>query len=251
MAASCLLCEKDLVKRRPIHSAANKHVLPVLEEIARELFGELSVASTLSPPAALCHPCLRNVEKLVKMKSDLQKKMKEIGEQIGKAVERCEAGRGTTAHARTVDIRTAGVASAAGTGSAGITEVGTSGVGTGSDATAEGDVETMSGSDVRFTETRMEVEPSMRGESETTPTTPCRMRGSSGQRRRPISSRTPFGRRGSPLCSPRSRRASAARFQMENRRTVKLSPVHRALSHLNPSASSPGLAVSNIIIPLM
>ena len=82
MAGSCLLCDKEMVKRRPIHSVSNSHILPVLQEKVRELFGGPAVASILSEDAALCQGCLRNLESLIQLRAKLNQKEKDVCEQV-------------------------------------------------------------------------------------------------------------------------------------------------------------------------
>ncbi len=59
MALTCLLCTLGgPVRRRPLHSDANGHVVPVLAGLVSEIFGSSAANTVLPPGSGLCRPCL-------------------------------------------------------------------------------------------------------------------------------------------------------------------------------------------------
>jgi len=97
-ASKCWLCTAVLTHRRTLGGPknANSHALTTLNELGRKLFGSDAISSIL-PNQAVCRPCLRSVEKLIKVREDLSKiehgvllKMKYAGERCGFLVTRGE-----------------------------------------------------------------------------------------------------------------------------------------------------------------
>lgn len=84
----CSLCQSAVKakERRKLHSDSTKHVLPVLLEFSGAL--ETPATETLfHSKAFLCRPCVRNVEKLQKLRGDLREKETEIRQQIDRLVQ--------------------------------------------------------------------------------------------------------------------------------------------------------------------
>ncbi len=88
MASACLLCTEQTAKRRPLHSAANHHVVPVLAAIVNQLFESIVAGSVLPPGSGLCHPCLRGV-KFLKLREELNQQNERLRQQLKQAGEAC------------------------------------------------------------------------------------------------------------------------------------------------------------------
>ena len=85
----CSLCQcslKSASQRRKLHGGSLKHVVSILQELVGELW--IPVTETLfHPEAFLCRLCVRNLEKLCKLKEDLQDKEGEIRQLIDHAMD--------------------------------------------------------------------------------------------------------------------------------------------------------------------
>ncbi len=91
MEPVCLLCRSSAKPkdRRKVHSPSTGHIIPVLDEFLSQL-RPLSTEIVLAASAFLCRPCVRNVEKLLKLREDVMKKEAEllvdrVGEAYGTA----------------------------------------------------------------------------------------------------------------------------------------------------------------------
>ena len=63
-------------------------MVPVLNDVAAQVFGCGADTLTLPPDATIYLPCLRNVDKLVKLRNDLSAKEDRINQQVKQAGER-------------------------------------------------------------------------------------------------------------------------------------------------------------------
>ena len=86
MAFLCAVCREGIVdsrNRRSVHSSATRHVLPVLLELAADVFPNQSASNVLFPADAhMCRTCLRSVEQLMKLKQDVHSKEQQLRERI-------------------------------------------------------------------------------------------------------------------------------------------------------------------------
>ena len=86
---ACLLCSKSPVKRRPLHSVSNHHLIPILVELLKEIFNS-SVDKTILPPDSwVCPACIRAVERVRKLREDLRKVEGQLRAQLKQAGESC------------------------------------------------------------------------------------------------------------------------------------------------------------------
>ena len=85
----CSLCQcslKSASQRRKLHGGSLKHVVSILQELVGELW--IPATETLfHPEAFLCRPCVRNLQKLCKLKEDLRDKEGEIRQLIDRAMD--------------------------------------------------------------------------------------------------------------------------------------------------------------------
>ena len=85
----CSLCQcllKSARQRRKLHGGSLKHVVSILQELVGELW--IPATETLfHTKAFLCQPCMRNLEKLCKLKEDLRDKEGEISQLIDRAMD--------------------------------------------------------------------------------------------------------------------------------------------------------------------
>ena len=81
-------------RRRSLHTAANHGVVSAVSEIVDGLFGRSSVSVILPSEASLCRPCLRSVEKLVKIRKEVLEKEEEIRQKVKQAGLACGLSQG-------------------------------------------------------------------------------------------------------------------------------------------------------------
>ena len=84
---TCLLCAERFDRRVLLHSAANRHALPVLSELVEEMFGSSFVDTVLPAGISVCRPCFRRVEKMTKLKKDLLREGQVLRRQLQRAGE--------------------------------------------------------------------------------------------------------------------------------------------------------------------
>ncbi len=90
MALTYLLCTLGgPVRRRPLHSDANRHVVPVLAGLVNEILGSIAANTVLPPGSGVCRPCLRRVEKLMKLREDLELENERLCQHLKRAGEAC------------------------------------------------------------------------------------------------------------------------------------------------------------------
>ncbi len=75
-----------LKDRRKVHSPFTGHVIPVLDEFVSQL-RPLSTEIVLGASAFLCRLCVRNVEKLLKLRDDVMKEaeLRQLVDRVGEA----------------------------------------------------------------------------------------------------------------------------------------------------------------------
>lgn len=73
----CLLCRQQKSKRA-IYSEPYSHIVPVLSGFVNEIFGITADLIILPSTATICRPCFRSVEKVIKLRQELEQKEKEI-----------------------------------------------------------------------------------------------------------------------------------------------------------------------------
>lgn len=77
----CLLCRSSTksAERRKLFSPSTEHVLPLLKEMIGDLKHRILEQSTI-----LCRTCVRSLERLMKLKTDVTTKETELREQISR-----------------------------------------------------------------------------------------------------------------------------------------------------------------------
>ena len=87
MASTCLLyrASTDPKQRRKLHSALLTHVRRILEELLCELSkSPTAIAPQFCMKTQLCQPCIKNVERLKKLRKDVREKEKENSSSNGR-----------------------------------------------------------------------------------------------------------------------------------------------------------------------
>lgn len=80
---NCCICASaiaDAKNRRNLKSDASSHTLPVLVETLKSIFSEtgLNVEERLDGHLCCCRSCFRKLEKIVKLRRDLDESLQEI-----------------------------------------------------------------------------------------------------------------------------------------------------------------------------
>ena len=84
-AVICCLCREGLDRRRSLHTAANLSIVSTVSHIVENIFGGSSVGVVLPLEASLCRPCLRSVEKLLKLRKEVAEKEDDIRQKVKRA----------------------------------------------------------------------------------------------------------------------------------------------------------------------
>lgn len=82
---SCCLCKERIDRRRSLHTVANHNVVLVLSSIVNRIFGRSSVGVVLPALGSICRPCLRCVEKLVRLQKEVSEKEEFINLKVKQA----------------------------------------------------------------------------------------------------------------------------------------------------------------------
>ena len=97
LGSLCLLCTQQKSKRA-IYSEPYI-IVPVLNVFANELFGNEADLMPMSSSSTIGRPCFRYVEKVIKLREELEQKEKEIKNKTRQAGE----GRGLQSEVRKID----------------------------------------------------------------------------------------------------------------------------------------------------
>ena len=81
----CSLCTASLVRKsdcRRIFSDCSVHVLPLFSDIMSKSFGRDALHGVFTEDSRLCHPCFHRLERIGKMREELQKEEEELTQQV-------------------------------------------------------------------------------------------------------------------------------------------------------------------------
>ena len=84
-SVSCSLCAASLGKtdeRRRVFSDSSRPVLPLLTDIVTKIYGRDVLRDVCTADGKLCRPCYRRLERIMKLKKELQEKEEELAQQV-------------------------------------------------------------------------------------------------------------------------------------------------------------------------
>ena len=85
LVLACSLCTNALGKneeRRKLLSESSRSVLPLLADTTTKIYGRDVLRDVFAADSKLCRPCLRHLERIMKLKTELQEKEKELMLQV-------------------------------------------------------------------------------------------------------------------------------------------------------------------------